>query len=167
MESAPKVTLWEPALCIATQLNFHSRCRIGKNTSPFQLSGYSFNTTCAYNHTTLNTPVLVRSPKLSSVGLGTAGVVGFFDHSRSFFFQVFFFPVSVSLQVLIGSCFWHSIQILLAAESQPARTRHTNHSIYTHSPLITQFRCHWVTICTKGDPLGTGVVHSNSAEFSF
>ena len=37
-------------------------------TSFFQLRGYSFSMTCAYDHTTLNTPVLVRSPKLSSVG---------------------------------------------------------------------------------------------------
>ena len=34
----------------------------------FQLSSYSVITTCAYDHTTLNAPVLVWSPKLSSVG---------------------------------------------------------------------------------------------------
>ena len=39
-----------------------------RSSLAFQLSGYSFNTTCAYDHTTLNTPVLVRSPKLSSIG---------------------------------------------------------------------------------------------------
>ena len=41
---------------------------LGKSIASFQISGYSFATTCAYDHTTLNTPVLVCSPKLSSVG---------------------------------------------------------------------------------------------------
>ena len=36
---------------------------------PFRLlSSYNLTATCAYDHTTLNTPVLVWSPKLSSVG---------------------------------------------------------------------------------------------------
>ena len=36
---------------------------------PFSyVSGYNFIMTCAYDHTTLNAPVLIWSPKLSSVG---------------------------------------------------------------------------------------------------